>query len=158
MKFPSVIEHEVKRYGAYFRGWCAAFDEDELVYSNAQQGSWLLGQNKIGLIVDRSVLKQANREVLLHRKAPSLSISRHGVHFGELNFSFDQGSETRIMGAIEQLFDRQSDLHMFLTSHLLCVSESRIVTISSTRPPPIIYKPIGTLKVQYRCQRRALRA
>jgi hypothetical protein len=150
LRLPRLVEREVKRYGAYYKDWCAAFGEHEPARPGAQHDSWLLGENKIGLLLARPELKQVYREVLLPRIMPSLTFSRHGAQIGGLHFSFDSRSEIQVLSAIGQLFDSQDDLHMFLTSHLIYGNDCRIVTISNNEPLSIIYKQIGTLKVTFR--------
>jgi hypothetical protein len=150
LRIPRVLEREIIRYGAYFKGWCAAFGEHEPVHPNTQHDIWLLGENKIGLLLTKPELKRVYQEVLLHRIMPSLAFSRQGAQIGGLHFSFDKDNETQIRTAIEQLFDSQDDLHMFLTSHLIYGSDRRIITISSKKPLSIIYKQIGTLKIAFR--------
>jgi len=37
-----MLERELKRYAAYFRGWCQAFGEHESIHSEESGISWLL--------------------------------------------------------------------------------------------------------------------
>jgi hypothetical protein len=43
-------ECEIKRYGAYFKGWCQVFGEHESILVGEREKCWLIGENKVGLI------------------------------------------------------------------------------------------------------------
>lgn len=140
-------ECEIKRYGAYFRGWCQVFGEHESILVGERDNCWLIGERKIGLVLPKSQLKQLNGQILRHEQAPVIIFTQKGVQIGELSFPFKSELEKKVLGAIEQLIDTGSDLHLFLTSHLLYGNGSRIITISDIKPQSIIYKEIGSMKI-----------
>jgi len=43
-----MTEYVLKRYAAYYRGWCQAFGEHESVPGEDTGISWLFGENQIG--------------------------------------------------------------------------------------------------------------
>jgi len=141
-------ECEIKRYGAYFKGWCQVFGEHESIVVGEQENCWLIGEKKVGLILPKPLLKQLNGEVLLHEQVPVITFTERGVQIGTLHFPFKSELEKRVLGAIEQLIDTGADLHLFLTCHLLYGNGSRIITISNKRPQSVIYKEIGSMKIR----------
>ena len=143
-----VRECEIKRYGAYFKGWCQVFGEHESILVGEHENCWLIGAQKVGLILPKPLVKQLNSEVLLHEQVPVIRFTQQGVQIGALHFPFRSDLEKRVLSAIEQLIDTGPELHLFLTSHLLYGNGSRIITISNKRPQSIIYKEIGSMKIR----------
>ena len=141
-------ECEIKRYGAYFKGWCQVFGEHESILVGERENCWLIGEEKVGLILPKPLLRRLNSEVLLHEQVPVITFTRRGVQIGTLHFPFKSELEKRVLSAIEQLIDTGVDLHLFLTSHLLYGNGSRIITISNKRPQSIIYKEIGSMRIR----------
>ena len=146
--FPQVRECELKRYAAYFKGWCQAFGEHESVNVDANGSYWLLADKQVGLILPKPQIKSLYREVLLHEQIPSLTFSQQGVHVGEFHLPFSSKREKPVLSAVEDLVEAGSELHVYLTSHLLYGYENRIITISSKKPLSIIYKEIGTMHIR----------
>ena len=60
-------EYVLKRYAAYYRGWCQAFGEHESVPGEDTGISWLFGENQIGFISPREQTKLLLREILRKR-------------------------------------------------------------------------------------------
>ena len=141
-------ECEIKRYGAYFKGWCQVFGEHESILVGERENCWLIGEEKVGLILPKSLLKQLNREVLLHEHVPDITFSQQGVQIGTIHFPFMSKLEKKVLSAIEYLIDTGLDLHLFLTSHLLYGNGRRIITISNKKPKSIIYKEISSMKMR----------
>ena len=143
-------ERELKRYAAYFRGWCQAFGEHESIQVDASGSYWLFSEKRVGLVLPIPLIKPLHREVLLHEQVPPLTFCQQGVHIGNLHFPFKNEREKQVLGAIEKLIETAPDLHVFLTSHLLYGIGSRIITFSSKRPLSIIYREIGTMQIRLR--------
>lgn len=141
-----MLERELKRYSAYFRGWCQAFGEHESIHREATGVNWLFADDQVGLVLPKAMIKPLYREVLLREKVPTLTFSRHSVRIGSLEIPLDEHHRERTLAAIESLFGGASEIHVFLTSHLL-YSGSRIITFSRKKPLTIIYKQIGTMQV-----------
>jgi len=141
-------ECELKRYGAYFNGWCQVFGEHESISVGDGENCWLIGDKKVGLILPKPLLKELFREVLLHDQIPEITFSQQGVQIGALCFPLRSGPEKIVLDAIGQLIDSGSDLHLFLTCHLLYANGNRIVTISNRKPQSIVYKQLGSMKIR----------
>ncbi len=143
-----MLECELKRYAAYFRGWCQAFGEHKGIEVDENESYWLLAENQVGLVLPKYQIKPLNREVLLHDEVPSLTFSAQGVQIGALQFPFASDHEKEALSVIEHLIETGPEFHMFLTSHLLYGSGSRIITFSCNKPLSIIYKEIGTMHIR----------
>jgi len=145
IRTPGTSGGELKRYSAYFRGWCQAFGEHESIEVDEGRSYWLFDENQVGLVLPRAQIKPLNQEVLLHDQVPSLTFREQGVLIGSLQIPFDSWCAKRVLEAMEQLLFSASELHVFLTSHLLYGNGSRIITFSNKKPLSIIYKEIGNM-------------
>lgn len=143
-----MLERELKRYAAYFKGWCQAFGEHESIPGADGGISWLLAENQAGFVLPPTVIKPLYREILLHRHVPTLTISRDHVEIGSLQFPLALRHEQRALDAIANILDAGNEGHLFLTSHLMYGTGARIMTFSSKKPVAIIYKEIGTLNMK----------
>ena len=143
-----MIERELKRYSAYFRGWCQAFGEHESLSDHDNDIHWLITEKQAGFVLPRPMIKQMYREVLLHETAPPLLFKPDGVAVGNFRFSLTREFEGRILDAIESILGNGREFHVFLTSHLLYGTNARIITLSARKPLGIIYKQIGTIELR----------
>lgn len=141
-------ERELKRYAAYFRGWCQAFGEHEGIHDAESGIDWLIADQQVGLVLPRDVLKTLHREVLLHRQPPALQISSDHMQIGSLEIVFSKGQVRRILDAVLEIVSGDGEVHVYLTSHLIYGGGNRIITFSSRRPLTIIYKEIGAMRLQ----------
>ena len=144
-----MLERELKRYSAYFRGWCQAFGDHETIHGKKSGIDWLIAEDKVGLVLPKRLIKPIYREVLLHEKAPTLIFNRKQVQIGSLEFELASKREKRALDAVEKFLESSSDFHVFLTSHLLYGEGSRIITFSRKKPLSIIYKEIGTMHLKF---------
>ena len=85
-------EYEIKRYAAYYKGWCQTFGEHESVLSDDGGISWLFSENQIGLISPQSLTRLLLLEVLRKHLTPILSISHHSIHIGRIDYGFSRAS------------------------------------------------------------------
>lgn len=141
-------ELELKRYSAYFRGWCQAFGEHEGIPGNESGISWLFTDSQAGFILPQPLIRSLYREVLLHRESPTLTISHNILEIGSLRLELAKRHEKRALDAVENIIDCGEELHVFLTSHLLYGTGARIFTLSSKKPLSIIYKEIGSMRMR----------
>ena len=58
----------IKRYNAYYHGWCLAFGEHTANFDEERDVNCLLGEDRIGLILSPGLRKQAQREFLGHHE------------------------------------------------------------------------------------------
>ena len=143
-------EYELKRYAAYYKGWCQAFGEHESEPGDDAGISWLFAEKQIGFISPRTMTKSLLREILRKRDTPTLTISRNEVHIGRFHYRPSKASDERALLAIANFLETGNASHIYLTSHFMYGTGTRILTISSKRPVPIIYKEIGTMHIKLR--------
>lgn len=148
---PIFYSRRIRRYAAYYRGWCQAFGEHEM--EDETNGpitgmQWLFGEGRIGLILPEDIRKRFLRE-LVSRKVveSSIAFSRNSSEIAVngsvcliANASIKQGVERLVA-----LVQRHEEIHMFLTHHLCYAPGTRIITFSVAKPLVIMYKEIEPL-------------
>lgn len=143
-----MLERELKRYAAYFRGWCQAFGEHENVHSDASGIDWLLAGSQVGLVLPRPMIRPLYREVLLHEQPPAVAFRADHIEVGSLHIPLEEQVESAALDAIGELMQGEGDIHLYLTSHLLYGGGNRIITFSAKKPLLIIYKEIGRMALR----------
>lgn len=143
-----MLERQLKRYAAYFRGWCQAFGEHEHIDGCESGVHWLLAEHQLGLVLPKPMIKPLYREVLLHHRAPALIFSRKRVEIGAMRLQLDLKREQPALDLIAGILRSRDEAHLYLTSHLLYGGGNRIITFSTKKPLIIIYKEIGTMRVR----------
>jgi len=143
-------EYELKRYAAYYKGWCQAFGEHESIASDETGISWLFAEKQIGFISPRKLTKSLLREILRKRETPTLTISRNSVQVGSFYYRPSKVSDESALFAITNFLETGQVSHIFLTSHFMYGTGIRICTLSNKKPLSIIYKEIGTMRIKLR--------
>ena len=142
------LEREVKRYAAYFRGWCQAFGEHEAGTADDDAISWLVAEQQVGIILPRPVTRALYREALRGQRAPPLlTIGPRCLQVGAFHYPFCKPLETHILDALRHILQTSNDLHLYLTYHFMYPSGTRIITLSRNKPLHIIYKEIGLMHI-----------
>jgi hypothetical protein len=143
-----MLERELIRYAAYFKGWCQAFGEHEGIQCKASGIDWLLADHQLGLVLPPDAIKSLRREVLLHRHTPTLVFREDCIEVGALRIPLEVKQEQRALDAMAEILASPDAVHLYLTSHLIYGGGNRIITFSNKKPLLIIYKVIGTMKVR----------
>lgn len=143
-----MLERDLKRYAAYFRGWCQAFGEHESIYRDGSGINWLTAESQVGLVLPRPLVKSLYREVLLHEHMPTLIFHKTSVEVGSVDIPIGKKYQKQAVAKIEQILASGNQVHLYLTSHLLYGEGRKIITISNKRPLAIIYKEIGSMRIQ----------
>ena len=143
-----MLERELIRYSAYFKGWCQAFGEHEGIRCKESGIDWLLADQQIGLVLPQETIKPLYREVLLQKRTPTLTFRADRIEIGGLRIALEKKQEQRALDAIADILASPEAVHLYLTSHLLYGGGNRIITFSSRKPLLIIYKVIGTMHVR----------
>jgi hypothetical protein len=143
-----MLEREVKRYAAYFRGWCQTFGEHDSFADHDNEIYWLLTDHQAGFVLPPRYLKRLYRAVLLHHQAPPLTFGPYLVEVGDFSFSLTPRREEQIRETIHDLLSGDDGLHVYLTSHFMYGTRARIITLSSKKPISIIYKEIGSMPIR----------
>ena len=146
-----IYSRRIRRYVAYYRGWCQAFGEHEIkeeLDDSINGIQWLFGERRVGLIFPEDTRKRFLKE-LVGRKGdePFIAFSRasseitvNGSVCSVLNGNIEHGVE-RLVALVQQ----HAEIHMFLTHHLCYAPGTRIITFSAARPIVILYKEIDPL-------------
>lgn len=143
-----VLERTIRRYSAYFRGWCQAFGEHEESYDEAHDVNWLHARDQVGLILSERVRRLAYTELLGEKNvATTLRLSETQVEIGESSYPLERQKDIAGMHALIALLRRDEPSHLYLTYHLLYPQGTRIVTFSKKAPLPIIYKEMRPLRI-----------
>ncbi|MCU7877447.1 MAG: hypothetical protein KZQ84_11730 [Candidatus Thiodiazotropha sp. (ex Lucinoma borealis)] len=138
----------IKRYNAYYKGWCLAFGEHTADYDEDRDISWLFGEDRIGLILSTSLLKKAQHELLGHHESiPQLFLSNNTVGFNHFDYRLQDEIDTKNALRFREFLLQGEELHMFLCSHLFYPSSTRILTFATKKPLIIMYKEMQPLKL-----------
>jgi len=148
MRRPGMLERELIRYSAYFKGWCQAFGEHDGIHCKESGIDWLLTDHQVGLVLPQATIKPLYREVLLHKHTPVLTFGEDCIQIGALRIALEKKQEQAALDAIAKVLESPEAVHLYLTSHLLYGGGNRIITFSNRKPLLIIYKVIGTMHVR----------
>lgn len=143
-------EKLVKRYAAYYRGWCQAFGEHEAV-EEASDISWLHSKDAVGMILAPKLKRLILKELLgTHGSRPVVELpsSCKYIQFRDMCVPLAAGGPRSGLERLVSLFRDGVDVHMFLTYHIYYPGGTRIVTFSRRKPLPIFYKEITPLRVR----------
>lgn len=141
-------ERWVKRYSAYFLGWCQTFGEHQKTPPTDDEIKWLFADGQIGLILRDDILRVFQRELLGRRnREPVLTIAPTYVQTGDLVLSTVEERHQPATRQLRSLLQAPAALHMYLTYHLLYPPGTRIVTFSHKTPLGLLYKEIEPLRV-----------
>ncbi len=143
-----MLERDLKRYAAFFRGWCQAFGEHESIYQDDTGVHWLTAENQVGLVLPKPLIKPLYRQVLLKEDAPPLTFKRKKVVIGSLVIPIGKKYQKKALAAMANVLESNEGVHVYVTSHLLYGSGCKIITISNKKPLAIIYKEIGTMRIR----------
>ncbi|NNJ78791.1 MAG: hypothetical protein HKP19_05980 [Xanthomonadales bacterium] len=143
-----MLERDVKRYAAYFKGWCQTFGEHESLADHDNEIYWLLSDKQAGFVLPPDHLRQLYRAVLLHRDAPPLTFRHYMLEVGDFSFSLTPEHEDRIRKTIHEILSTENSLHVYVTSHFMSGTNARIITLSAKKPISIIYKEIGHIPIR----------
>ena len=143
----------IKRYNAYYQGWCQAFGEHE---SNLDEDRdrdrdvyWLTGEGRIGLAVSSKLIRSLNLALLRHHEeVPQLILQSDSIKVEDkiiyqLSDDYDQQGTNQLMNYL----DCKDDLYMFMTNHFFYPSGTRIITFAKEKPTILLYKEMQPLKV-----------
>ena len=138
----------IKRYNAYYHGWCLAFGEHSADYGDERDISWLFGEGKAGLILSSELRKRAQREFLGQQtKMPQLGLSDSSLRMNHYIHPLSDDIDRTNMQRLKDFLLSSHDLHMFLSSHLIYPPKTRIITFAKKKPLIIMYKEMRPLQL-----------
>jgi len=137
----------IKRYNAYYHGWCLAFGEHTASYAEERDINWLFGEEKIGLILSAALRIPAQREFLgHHRDIPVLHLSTDRVEMNKFTYRLNDVMDRENIQRLKEFILNSHEMHMFLCSHLFYPGE-RIITFAEEKPTIIMYKEMQPLRL-----------
>ena len=145
----------IRRYAAYYRGWCQAFGEHEIDEPLGEEPEraiqWLYGEQKIGLILPHETRKAFFRQVVGRgKKDPviTFSLSSSQILVNKACWSVPSSTSGLGIQRLVMFLGQKAEVHLFLTHHLCYAPGTRIITFSRQRPLVIMYKEIDPLRVR----------
>jgi hypothetical protein len=143
-----MLERNLIRHAAYFRGWCQAFGEHESIYRDDNGVNWVTAEGQVGLVLPKPLIRSLYREVLLRERVPILTFHHESVEIGSLDIPIGKKYQQMALKAMSEVLAGSGGVHVYLTSHLLYGEGSKIITISKKKPLAIIYKEIGSMRIR----------
>ena len=98
-----MLEREIIRYSAYFKGWCQAFGEHDGIQCKESGIDWLLADHQLGLVLPPDTVRSLHREVLLHRHTPTLDFRPDAIEIGALRIPLEKKQEKKALDAVAEI-------------------------------------------------------
>ena len=137
----------IKRYNAYYRGWCLTFGEHTADYEDERDINWLYGEDRIGLILSPGLRKLAQKEFLgQQEEIPELGLSEYMVRVNTSVYHLKSDADRLNVQRLKDFLLNSRDMHMFLSNHLF-YPRTRIITFAREKPIIIMYKEMQPLKL-----------
>jgi hypothetical protein len=138
----------IRRYNAYYHGWCLAFGEHEAAYAEEQDINWLFGEDRVGLVLASRLRRLLFRELLgQHDRIPELTLADDAVKIKKFAYPLSDESSKAGMRFFKKFLRGGSGFHMFLSSHFCYPPGTRIVTFAKKKPLGIMYKEMQPMKL-----------
>jgi hypothetical protein len=139
----------IKRYSAYYAGWCVAFGEHDIRYDEEKEINWLFSDSKIGFALSPQ-LKQIFFQELLgkHKQIPMVSIQESEIRLNKYRIPITLEEDRHGLASFKEFINTKEDVHLCLTSHFCYPPGTRIITFTTKKPLIIIYKEIQPMKVE----------
>lgn len=140
---------QIRRYSAYYKGWCVAFGEHDTHYDENKEINWLFGESKIGFILSPKLKRIFFGELLGKDKdTPLVSVHQSEIRLNEYRIPITFEEDRRGLIRFKEFINTEEDLHLCLTSHFYYPPGTRIITFSKKKPLIIMYKEIQPVKVE----------
>lgn len=138
----------VRRYGPYFEGWAQAFGTHQCIEENARGLRWLLAEDQLGLILTSAVRDQLNPSLVNPTETNQQPIGRalSNPWFDAIETSAAEVSD-HLAAWSERIAAQEQPLHLYQTYHLIYPAGTRILTLSTRSPLPLIYRELAPLQV-----------
>ncbi len=141
----------IRRYAAFFRGWCQAFGEHEVGPEDDETIRWLIGDNQVGMIVPDNLRKALYKEMLgKGPQVPDLVLGDDAFWVGEVDCECSGAQSGEGLAQLRTLALQARELHLFLTYHIIYPAGTRIITFASKGPLGLFYKEIEPMNLRFR--------
>ncbi|MDX1334924.1 MAG: hypothetical protein R3312_04005 [Gammaproteobacteria bacterium] len=142
-------EIQIKRYAAFYRGWCQAFGEHDGEIEESADINWIYSDVAIGMVMSPSLQKRFMRHLLGKENAqPRIILASRSIKVGEEWISLESETDVRGLGRMQALLNSGLLIHMYMSSHFYYPAGTRIITLSTRKPLPIMYREISPLYIQ----------
>ncbi len=143
------LERLLRRYSAYYRGWCQAFGDHEISSESDEDINWIFGEGNIGLILSPQLRKRFFRELMVGvHGAPTLELAEDYAQINEFRHPVDAGASRLGLGRLIALLEQDQDIYLFQTYHFCYPEGTRILTFSIRKPLMIMYKEVGPMQAR----------
>ncbi|MDJ0957339.1 MAG: hypothetical protein QNI91_10790 [Arenicellales bacterium] len=140
---------QIRRYSAYYKGWCVAFGEHDTYYDENKEINWLFGESKIGFILSPQLKRIVFHELLGKDKdIPLVSIHQSEIRLNEHRIPITLEEDRHGLSNFKEFINTKKDVHLCLTSHFYYPPGTRIITFAKKKPLTIMYKEIKPVKVE----------
>ncbi len=141
-----MYEKTIKRYAAYFLGWCQSFGEHDVAFEENKDVNWLFGASKIGIIVSPKI-RRLFLKALLKQKQPTVVLSSSYIEVDNSQYIILEEDRHNLERALK-LLRKYDAIHMFLANHFCYPPPTKIITFSAKKPLLILYKEITPITVK----------
>ena len=142
------IERIIRRYTAYYAGWCVAFGEHEIAFEENREIQWIFGEAKVGITLAPRLRRLFVRELLgKHEQMPRIVLYTDSAKINRRKVEIRSEADRENLQKFRRFFDCPEEIHMFLSSHFCYPPGTRIVTFSKKKPLVIMYKEIEPLQL-----------
>ncbi len=145
------MEREIRRYSAYYFGWCQAFGEHDAFEGDEEHHTqWLVGEQSVGMILPGRVRRTFLRDLLDSKDGEATVELNAGAQQMRVNRSqYDVTSENSVgLQRLHDLISSPGEVHLFLTHHIYYPAGTRIITFSHVKPLIIMYKEVAALTLR----------
>ena len=141
---------QIRRYSAYYKGWCVAFGEhDTYDYDETKEINWLFGDSSICFIPSPRLKRIFFHELLGKGKhIPLVSINQSEIRLNEHRIPIALEEDRRGLIHFREFINATEDVHVSLTSHFWYPTGTRIITFTKKKPLIIMYKEIQSIEVE----------
>lgn len=140
---------QIRRYSAYYKGWCVVFGEHDIYYDENKEINWLFGDSKIGFILTPQLKRIFFHELLKKDKhIPLVSLRQSEIRLNEYRIPITLEEYKGGFVSFKEFINTKEDAHLCLTSHFYYPSGTRIITFTKKKPLIIMYKEIQPMKLE----------
>ena len=139
----------IKRYSAYYSGWCVAFGEHEALYEEGKEINWLFSETNVGFTLSPKLKRIAFHELLgKHAQIPRITVGISEIQFSQHQISITQEKDKKGLARFKDFVSTNEDIHLCITSHFCYPPGTRIITFTKDKPIIIMYKEIQPLELE----------
>lgn len=141
-----MYEKTIKRYAAYFLGWCQSFGEHDIAFEENKDVNWLFGESRIGIVVSPKIRRLFLKKIS-KQKEPLIFLSSHYLKVDNSQYILLEEDRQHLAQALS-ILKKYDEIHMFLTNHFCYPPKTKIITFSAKKPLLILYKEIPPITVK----------